>query len=90
MRQRHQQQSRHAEMDQRIDQETILGKRWKGDHAVPDLNEKNQPRLVTASLVEPLQSGSQAHAQYTRSHVTLYTVFLRWYLRLDTLVIMYS
>ena len=78
--------SRAAEMDRGMDQETILGKRqtcctrYKG----------KQPRLLTASLVEPLQSGSLAHVQYTESHVTLYTVFLRGYWRLDTLVIMYS
>ena len=66
-----------------IDRETILGKRQRGDHAI-------KPRLVTASLVEPLQSGPLAHMQYTGSHVTLYTVFLRGYWRLDTLVIMYS
>ena len=62
-----------------------------GGHAVPDIKEK-QPRLLTASLVEPMQSGSQAHVQYcnTGSHVTLYTVFLHRYRRLDTLVIMYS
>ena len=38
-------------------------------------------------MVEPLQSGPLAHVQYTGSHVTLYTVFLRGYWRLDTLVI---
>ena len=73
-------------MDRGKDQETILG---NGGHAVPDIKEK-QPRLLTASLVEPLQSGPLAHVQYTGSHVTLYTVFLRGYWRLDTLVIMYS
>ena len=31
-----------------------------------------------------------SHVQYPGSHVTLYTVFLRGYWRLDTLVIMYS
>ena len=62
-----------------MDQETIIRKRRKGDHAVPDIKEK-QPRLLTASLVEPLQSGSLAHVQYTGIHVTLYTVFLRWVL----------
>ena len=40
--------------------------------------------------MEPLQCGPLAHVQYTGSHVTLYTVFLRGYWRLDTLVIMYS
>ena len=67
-------------------EEWIKNHTWKtlrkGDHAVPDIKEK--------LLVEPLQSGSQAHVQYTGSHVTLYTVFLRRYWRLDTLVIMYS
>ena len=62
-----------------MDQETIIRKRRKGDHAVPDIKEKQ--------LVEPLQSGSLAHVQYTGIHVTLYTVFLCGYRRLDTLVI---
>ena len=38
-----------------------------GRHAVPDIKEK-QPRLLTASLVEPLQSGSLAHVQSRAVH----------------------
>ena len=63
---------RWAEMDRGMDQETILGKRQKGDHAVPDIKKK-QPKLVTTSLVEPLQSWSQAHVQYI-DEVTHYFV----------------
>ena len=38
-----------------------------GGHVVPDIKEK-QPRLLTASLVEPLQSGSLAHVQSRAVH----------------------
>ena len=48
-----------------------------GGHAIPDIKEK-QPRLLTASLVEPLQSGSQAHMQvHQKSHYFVHSVSTR-------------
>ena len=53
-----------------MDQETIIRKRRKGDHAVPDIKEKQ--------LVEPLQSGSiSSRAVHRNSRYFVHSVSTR-------------